>query len=473
MEAALSRVPQGFLSTGMADFRVIRRAWLVAAVSLAVFLGTVPFAATPVGAFPSFVPIYVSTLVLCDLITAVLLFSQFAVLRSWSLLMLAGGYLFTCLATVGYFLIFPGVFAPLGLFGAGAQTSSAMYMFWHAGFPFFVIAYCWIRGRETGARLGSFAGQPKRAIGWLVLAIVAVSAAYTAFAAVGHEWLPEFLLNNRTTALGHFVLLAVWALSLAAFLILWARRSRTMMDIWLMVVMAVWLCDLGLSAILNSGRYDLGWYVGRLNALVAAGVLLVLLLIESGQSYSRLFRLSLELEHANAELCRLSLIDGLTGLENRRSFDRALDEQMAVALRHGRTLLLILCDIDHFKAYNDHYGHQAGDEVLKQVGAALQSCCRRPGDLAARYGGEEFALILPDTEPAAAPVIAESVRAAVLSQKIPHDHSKTASFVSVSVGAAAFSPQRVSTAARLIAAADEALYAAKRAGRNRVEINTE
>ncbi len=471
-DAVFSKVPQGFLSTGLADSSVIRRAWLVVAVSVAVFGATVPFAYVPLGAFPAFIPIYVSILVLCDLITAVLLFSQFAVLRSWSLLVLGSGYLFTCLMTAGYFFIFPGMFAPSGLFGAGPQTSSAMYMFWHAGFPVFVIGYCLLRTRESKMRLASFSGRPWLAVGVVSAGVAAVSIGFTAFASEGHSWLPEFLVNNRTTVLGHFFLLGIWALNLASLLILWIRRSRTMLDVWLMVVMGVWLCDLGLSAILNTGRYDLGWYVGRMDGLVASGFLLVLLLIESSQSYSRLFRLSIELETANAALSRLSLQDGLTGLANRRSFDRTLAEQVAVALRHGRNLVLVLCDIDHFKPYNDLYGHQAGDEALKQVASSLQSCCRRPGDFAARYGGEEFALILPDTEPKAALMIAEAAREAVLSRNLTHAQSKAAPVVSVSVGVAFFPTTGLGTAAELLSAADQALYSAKRTGRNRVELKT-
>lgn len=472
MEAVVPTVPQGFLSTGLADSGVIRRAWLVAALSAAVFCFTVPFAATPLVPFPAFVPIYVSTLVLCDIITAVLLFSQFSVLRSRSLLILAGGYLFTCSSTLGYFLIFPGMLAPTGLFGAGPQTSSAMYMFWHGGFPLFVMGYGGMRAREAGGAVAPFAGRPWKIIGVLSVVILALAAAYTAFAALGNAWIPEFLVGNRTTALGHWVLLAIWALNLAALLMLWTQRNRTMLDVWLMVMMAVWLCDLGLSAILNTGRYDLGWYVGRMNGLVAAGFLLVLLLIEGSQSYSRLFRLSIELEKANATLHELSIRDGLTGLVNRRSFDQTLEDQITIAQRHGRNLALVLCDIDSFKAYNDHYGHLSGDETLKQVAACLAACCRRGGDLAARYGGEEFALILPDTDLAAASSLAEAARESVLKEKIPHVKSAVSALVSISAGVASFSAEHARTAVELIDLADKALYRAKQGGRNRVETAT-
>src|SRR6185295_8859263 len=131
-------------------------------------------------------------------------------------------------------------------------------------------------------------------------------------------------------------------------------------------------------------------------------------------------------------LKNLSLHDGLTDLANRRHFDTYLADQFAIARRHKRALALVMCDVDSFKAYNDHYGHQAGDECLKQISTALRSCCRRPADKAARYGGEEFCVILPDTELTGALRIAESARDAVARLKIPHAHSPASSFASIS-----------------------------------------
>ena len=127
-----------------------------------------------------------------------------------------------------------------------------------------------------------------------------------------------------------------------------------------------------------------------------------------------------------------------------------------------------MCDVDAFKAYNDHYGHQAGDESLKQVAAALQSCCRRPADMVARYGGEEFAIILPDTELAGAARIAEAARSAVARLNIAHAHSPAASYVSISGGVAVLFGKGDLTPQQLIAAADQSLFEAKHSGRNRM-----
>jgi diguanylate cyclase (GGDEF)-like protein len=181
-----------------------------------------------------------------------------------------------------------------------------------------------------------------------------------------------------------------------------------------------------------------------------------------------LAQVSAQLSLVNTSLEKLSRQDALTGLANRRSFDMYLAEQIAIARRHKRTLALVLCDVDAFKAYNDQYGHQAGDECLKQVAAALQSCCRRTADMAARYGGEEFALILPETDLAAAVQIAEAVRAAVAQLRIAHAQSSAAPHVSISGGIAVLLRRADMSAEQLIADADQNLFQAKRLGRNRM-----
>ena len=171
---------------------------------------------------------------------------------------------------------------------------------------------------------------------------------------------------------------------------------------------------------------------------------------------------------ANESLEHLSLHDGLTNLANRRFFDKYLADQMAIARRYQRPLALVLCDVDSFKAYNDHYGHQAGDECLKQIAAALRICCRRPADMAARYGGDEFAMILPDTGLISAAKIGEAARDAVARLGIAHQHSPVAAHASISGGVAVLFRKIDLTAQQLTAAADQALYQAKHLGRNRM-----
>lgn len=185
------------------------------------------------------------------------------------------------------------------------------------------------------------------------------------------------------------------------------------------------------------------------------------------EAYRVLRDLQIELEKKNKELQRLSSLDGLTGIANRRRFDEYLEQEWLRAARGNKTLSLILTDIDHFKTYNDNYGHQGGDEVLRRVAQAIESGAHRPGDLVARYGGEEFAIILPDTEPVGAASVAEAIRQSVERLDIPHGFSTAADHVTLSLGVASIIPREGGLPATLIEAADEALYEAKHSGRNR------
>ena len=186
------------------------------------------------------------------------------------------------------------------------------------------------------------------------------------------------------------------------------------------------------------------------------------------EAYRALRDMQAELEKKNSELQRLSCLDGLTGIANRRRFDEYLEQEWLRAARDGRRLALILIDIDHFKAYNDNYGHQGGDACLKQVARTLDGELKRAADVAARYGGEEFVVVLPDTDSQGAGVIAEKLRGAIEALHIEHTHSKTALHVTISLGVASTVPREGGIPAALIEMADEALYKAKESGRNKV-----
>ncbi|MEM7542633.1 MAG: diguanylate cyclase [Pseudomonadota bacterium] len=181
-------------------------------------------------------------------------------------------------------------------------------------------------------------------------------------------------------------------------------------------------------------------------------------------------RLDLErdLRAARDRAEKLSATDALTDIANRRYFDRQLKDEISRAFRDRSPLSLIICDIDHFKQYNDHYGHPAGDECLKQFAATLHGFSRRAGDVAARIGGEEFALLLPHANRAAALAIGEQVRAGIETLNIPHAGSATNEWVTASFGVATMPEGQLISPADLIAAADQALYVSKEEGRNRV-----
>lgn len=176
----------------------------------------------------------------------------------------------------------------------------------------------------------------------------------------------------------------------------------------------------------------------------------------------------LELKKYRDILERISLIDGLTGIANRRQFDQTLEKEWRRALRHGDSLSLALIDIDFFKKYNDYYGHLAGDECLQKVGSVLKESVKRAGDLGARYGGEEFVVLLPATAKDGAITVAERICTNMAELRIPHEMSEVAKHVTVSIGVATMRTESDKASADLIRRADAALYQAKHAGRNRV-----
>lgn len=177
-----------------------------------------------------------------------------------------------------------------------------------------------------------------------------------------------------------------------------------------------------------------------------------------------------KLEQNNVILQKLSTMDGLTGIANRRHFDETLQNEWKIGFRQKTPLVVIMIDIDFFKKYNDGYGHQGGDDCLKEVARILDENIVRPGDFIARYGGEEFVVILPRTDAAGAAVIAEQLRYAVDARKITHEFSSAADHVTISLGVAAVLPDSAGTPEGLLARADEALYKSKEAGRNRYTI---
>lgn len=173
-----------------------------------------------------------------------------------------------------------------------------------------------------------------------------------------------------------------------------------------------------------------------------------------------------KLEESNATLLRLSTMDGLTGIANRRHFDETLMLEWKAGLRGVTALSMIMLDIDFFKKYNDGYGHQGGDDCLKEVAKTLRDSLRRPGDFIARYGGEEFVAILPGTDAKGAAMIAEQMRADIATRNIPHAYSNVTDHVSISLGVATMRPDKTASPADLVAKADGALYKAKEQGRN-------
>jgi PAS domain S-box-containing protein len=258
---------------------------VVALLSLFTFIAAVPFARAPMPQIWAFIPIYESMLLFNDLVTAVLLFAHYTISRSRPLVVLAGGYLFTALMVVPHAMSFPGLFSTTGLLGAGPQSTAWLYMFWHGGFPLAVVSYTLLKSRDAGI------GRPRpsdSAVAWSVAAAVGSAAALTLLATAGEALLPAIMSNHGYGPPMGFVSTSVWLLSLIALVVLWMRRPHSVLDLWLLVVMCAWVFDVALSAVLNAGRFDLGFYAGRIYGLLAATFVLMVLLLESGGLYVRL-----------------------------------------------------------------------------------------------------------------------------------------------------------------------------------------
>jgi two-component system, chemotaxis family, response regulator WspR len=189
--------------------------------------------------------------------------------------------------------------------------------------------------------------------------------------------------------------------------------------------------------------------------------------VQRDEAYRALRESQKLLLEKNLELERLTNVDGLTGLSNRRYFDEFVDLQWRHAIRERIPFSILMIDVDNFKPYNDTYGHLAGDEVLKKLGQTIRNCCERPTDLAARFGGEEFIVCLTGIGADGAQAFGEKVRVAVEAVGIPHKGSTVAATVTASIGIAWTHPRPGDSYLPLIEGADVALYEAKGSGKNR------
>jgi polar amino acid transport system substrate-binding protein len=274
-----------FLATATAGRADQRTAVVIAIASFFVFVAVVPFVRMPLAPMPAFIPSYEAALFFIDLVTAILLYDQAIRLRSYALLALAAGYLFDALIIVPHALSFPGAFSPGGLLGAGPQTTAWLYVFWHGGFPLFVIAYAVLR-RYGPVGDPSSAFSAKLAIFASAAVVASLVALLTLLATAGHDWLPVVMRGSDYSLLvSKGISPAVWVLTLIAMIMLW-RRQQLVVDLWLMVVMWIWLFDIALAAVIGSSRYDLGFYAGRIFGLIAAGFLLITLLVEMARLYA-------------------------------------------------------------------------------------------------------------------------------------------------------------------------------------------
>jgi len=438
-------------------------------VALAIVAATAcvwPIVNLPLPPITPFLPIFSTVVCAAEGMTALLLCLQFAIFRRPFLGALSGAYAFVAVIAVIQLLVFPGVFSPTGLLDAGPQSANWIWLFWHGGFAFFVLLASTIKRHFDHQVVDRSYTAP---FALLMLGVPLAMAGLLAYLAIGNggRLLPALIADNSYSPLldNPFALAVMLINVIGLFTILGTGRGRTVLDLWLCIALLATTGDVLLS-LHATVRYTAGWYAAHGLALVSSASVLSMLLWE----LQRLYR---NLNAAHAKLTEYSIRDGLTGIYNRRFFDEQYDAEIQRASRSGRPLSVLMADVDWFKAFNDTFGHQAGDSCLIAIAQALSHEAARVGGFAARYGGEEFAIVLPNTHRDTATAISERIRGAIAALKIPSPpitlpgSARDSGIVTLSVGAAT-QDGPMDDSRTLLSTADQALYMAKHSGRNRV-----
>ena len=286
--AAVPEEQHFILSTLSPSLAQRRLALAVVLALVAAFVITAgPLSTIQLGRIDAFIPAYAAAMFVIDSITAVLLFAQFSILRSRALLVIASGYVFTALILIPWMLTFPGVFAPTGVFG-GLQSTAWLYIFWHAGFPMFVIAYALSKDANLNNRLSrGSAGAAILASAAMTAGLVCVAAF---LAAAENALLPRLMLDAvRLSALWFYAAAGAALVSALALSVLWVRR-RSILDLWLMVVMCAYVIEICLISFPVPARFSVGWYAGRVYGLLSGSLVLFVLLYEITILYAQLLR---------------------------------------------------------------------------------------------------------------------------------------------------------------------------------------
>lgn len=418
-----------------------------------------PIAAVKWPLIPAFLPTYQTAVIIAYVITGYLIFAQYQVTRSLALLYLSGGCLYTAAILLAQFLSFPGMFVAQGSIFGESQTTLWLWCFWHVGPSAGILLYIFTEWLKPDCRVDN----PKQASRLFGGVLILIFGASIASVTVFHDLLPVLDVRgnfHRITTTG--IAPAIQALTALALVLLWrVTRFRTTLQVWLGVALFALLCD-NLITMLGGDRLSAGWYIGRFNALISAGVILLVYLAEINRAYAKSMNDARQMAASCAELeIRVdnARIDHLTGLAGRALFLEQVEMSRVRNTARDLSVAILFVDLDGFKEINDRFGHDRGDLVLVKTAEVLRASLRET-DIAGRLGGDEFVVFLT------APSAVINATANRIAERIVNKVSAIGDGVGASVGVVLCSVDTLETEAA-IRQADEAMYAAKRRGKNR------
>lgn len=432
--------------------RQILLAKVVATLLLLSLVIVTPLATTPLLPIPGYMSAFGFAMIVVNIILAALLYAKGVIENKALTIRLGTAYFFVTAIFVPLIAVFPGGLMPEPIIGT---TSSAVWLwsYWHIGFGLLITRYA--LGNEDAS--GDAHSVRRSVVAMLLLVLVLTWSATS-----GLPYMPRVLRDGKTF-FDHATTLIpviVFGINLLALLCVIRMREKRPERLWVMIGMLAACVDIWLT-VCGGTRFSLGWYYAKMSSLLSSLVVLV------SQLYG-ITRLYHSIAGANKILMTQANQDGLTGLSNRRCFDRLLEIEWNRARRDKSSLALLMIDVDFFKKYNDCYGHLAGDDCLRKIAEHLLRVINRPGDVAARYGGEEFVVILPNTDSNGARLVSERLLSNLNAAAIVHEQNLPGGHVTLSIGVSAMIPVTGYTVSTLTLAADNALYQAKESGRNRI-----
>ena len=438
-------------------------ATIVALSAVAIVAAVAPVANAPAIRLPAFPPAFGAAIALALVATVQIIATQYFATRYPPLGFLALAYATQATLVIVDKIVFPETFALDGTRDAGLQAAPIFYVGWHVAFVALLAIYLACR-----SRLGTSPTRILRANRRVTVVSVGTGlfVVGAAVAMIHNAQAPTLALRaDRLAEIAYYFFAPANLCAAVALLICFVRvtRLRTFVDLWLAVTLLALLCEEVLTATLSGGRYSYGWYFARIEWLIAS-------LAFPAALVAQMSKIIAGLATANRTLEVAGDTDALTRLLNRRGFDARFADGVFRCTSAGEPYALLVVDVDEFKRYNDAFGHPQGDVALQAVATVIARSISLQSDFAARIGGEEFAIGLPNTGSDGASVVAEHIRAAIGAANIAQYPGSPHGMLTVSIGVASTEVTGCIDHGDLLSRADEALYRAKRFGRDRTSV---